>query len=74
MLSWIRKLGLHVANWMFRRGHDRPGVQVRGHLGVIRLSHPRDLLRLEDPTDPSEGRLEDRCALLAQQILGIRTW
>ena len=39
---------------------DRAAVQMRRDLRVVRFGHPGDLLRLEQPSDAAEVRLQDR--------------
>ena len=43
-----------------RRADDRAAVEVGRDLGVVRLCHAGDLLRLEQATDPTEVELQDR--------------
>ena len=42
------------------RADDRPAVEVRRDLGVVRLGHAGDLLRLEQAADASQVQLQDR--------------
>ena len=42
------------------RADDRPAIEVRRDLGVVRFRHRGDLLRLQDAADPAEVHLQDR--------------